>query len=320
MLKIVFFLLGCLNLNAEEISSILKVPTSKKINEIVSPIKETSENYSSKDQVEKNGDKYFKKINCSTNGSFEENYKKSWEFIGKTLKDYEEEFSSPEDKQITAEDVDEFETYADINYGAWLDCRLTKLMKVLRTLPGRNPSRNYKLCKCPTSNESTPSLINCGAKEPIINALTTFEYSSISSWSMSGIYQKINGALRSDEHDKVCQVVPIAREIMNGLEKLPSYKGVVYRGGSLPLKVEQEHQIGNVVEYTGFTSTTNDLKIANHFKNNGWLFIMNLNKSCHDIQSVSQGESEILCPPGIRFKVTNRDDSKREIFLVEVAH
>ncbi len=264
----------------------------------------------------KSGDKYFSKFSCPVINSFEDDYKRSWQFVGQTLDEYVEEFGSFKEKEISSEEINEFLSIPSDTLGFWIDCRYAKTLEKLRKL-----SREYQSCTCPVSNYAEPILIHCGTNEQITAPLTRHEYMSIGAWTMSGVYQRINSALRSNDRSRICDVAPIAKEIMNGLEKLPSFKGTVYRGSSLPLKVEQEHQIGNIVEYTGLTSTTVDLDIANHFKDDsGWLFVITLKNLCKDIQSISRGEGEILCPPGIRFKVIDRDNSERIMYLEEVGN
>lgn len=320
MTKILLIAFTILNLHAEEVLKVPSVPTSKEINENLSSPKQTCDScLNEKKKEQKNSDKYFERFNCKATGTFEEEYLKNWQLLGKTLEEYKQEFMMAEgDGEITSkkEIADAFDMIGDV--GFWWDCRRPKMLSSFKKFSNDFPDRNFETCTCPISKENI--LVNCGAKKnkTISAAITVFEKISIELWSMSGIYQKINAALRNDNYQKICEMMPVAKEIMNGMAKLPGYNRTVFRGGGLPLAIDKKHLPGEIVEYAGFTSTSTDIEVANKFKGTGWLFTIDLKKSCHDIQSLSQGEAEILCPPGIKFKVLDRDDVKKEMHLEEV--
>lgn len=68
-------------------------------------------------------------------------------------------------------------------------------------------------------------------------------------------YKSMNRHLWSD---KTGELDSAAEVIRSGLSKMPNHRGVTYRRTDLPADVLSQHQIGNVVEYKAFTSTSYD--------------------------------------------------------------
>jgi hypothetical protein len=99
-----------------------------------------------------------------------------------------------------------------------------------------------------------------------------------------------------------------------GLDKLPNWGGLVYRGMGLPdNQIKQEYQKGKTVTYSTFTSTTDEPKTAKNFAADnttggkvGIFFTIKVTKG-KDITMFSEvkSESEILLPPGATFTVDN---------------
>lgn len=174
----------------------------------------------------------------------------------------------------------------------------------------------YASCRCSSVLTPETTEMYCSQNKKPALFLSRHELDAISIWSDSGAYQNINGPLRSQEKGKICPILPLVVEIEKGLLRLPTYRGTVYRGSSLPGSVLDAHRPGKTVTYSGFTSTTTDPSTAHFFGD--WFFVIHVSQSCHNIQSVTQGESEILCLPGTQFRVDSRDDTSHTITMTEV--
>lgn len=114
-------------------------------------------------------------------------------------------------------------------------------------------------------------------------------------------YRDVNASLRQDPALPKYQNY---RDVLNSaLAKIKKYKGDVERGTTLPLEVFAQHQIGAVVTYPAFTSTSTT---------KGWSGAQRYvikSKTGHFVDPISthQGENEVIFPAGTKFKILNME-------------
>ena len=298
-------------LYANESLLIPVIPSASEIDKNLSPLKGGCEQCI--DNKTSFFDKhYFDKFNCHISDNAEDSFKKAVLAAGLTKEKYAEMKVLEEDKNPSMKELEEIKSLLKSENGILTKCSLPKTLQSLR----KNIS-GFKFCDCGKTNTG---FVYCPRDKAPTIYLKDNEEMALELWTSSN-YWNINGALRSKNKDSVCEMAPLVIEIMQGLAKTPSYVGTVYRGTGMPKDFEDQHQVGKIVEYSGLTSTALDEAIAKHFAGDqGWLLKINLKSACHDIQFLSQGESEILCPPGIRFKVIRKDESTKEMVLEEVVN
>jgi hypothetical protein len=140
-------------------------------------------------------------------------------------------------------------------------------------------------------------------------------------------YQKINPILFGKDQTELKRYYNLFSSVVSTMEMFPSYKGMVNRGTSLPEAVLAEHhKIGNVVCYSGFTSTAVHVAadLGDHPRNSFLaekcaqrLYIKYEDNGAVpgkliDSGSAAKGENEVLFEPGACFridKVTPRTDT-----------
>lgn len=112
-------------------------------------------------------------------------------------------------------------------------------------------------------------------------------------------YSYINRYLRSMSSELI-EYLPIIQSISSGIVKLTGYKGKVWRGLQLnePQEFLKEHQIGSLVTYRSFTSTSNQP---------GWNWPGNIQ---YEIESrtgkvLKTSEQEVLFLPNSSFRITD---------------
>jgi hypothetical protein len=95
---------------------------------------------------------------------------------------------------------------------------------------------------------------------------------------------------------------------MQGMKKLPAFRGTVFRGYPNKAEVVQEYRLGRPVQWGAFTSTTTDFEGAKGFTDmaSGAIFEITVLDG-RDIQAYSffPRENEILLSPSHRFIVTS---------------
>ncbi|MGK5089321.1 hypothetical protein WDW86_17355 [Bdellovibrionota bacterium FG-2] len=72
-------------------------------------------------------------------------------------------------------------------------------------------------------------------------------------------YRWINSALRNETKIPRYEVLKV-KGLIDGLQKLPDYRGEVYRCDSLPDTVFSQHIAGSILLYAAFTSTGRESK------------------------------------------------------------
>ena len=123
-------------------------------------------------------------------------------------------------------------------------------------------------------------------------------------------YTTLNSALRNREKDpKTYEDVHDAIDILNsGLSKLPDYltmgdpPNFVRRGANLPADVLAEHQVGSIVNYAAFTSTSRNSGFGSRHT------FQIISKHGKNIEKISSAtfEAEVLFRSDTRFKVLSR--------------
>jgi predicted ABC-type ATPase len=110
---------------------------------------------------------------------------------------------------------------------------------------------------------------------------------------------------------------------MKGLSKLPDYAGNVFRGMTIARDEVQNYQVGQVLEYRSFKSSSRDESVSQEFITKelakdekrgggkvGVLFVMQLVEKAKDVSMFSNApnqESEVLMLPGTRFRINSID-------------
>lgn len=146
-----------------------------------------------------------------------------------------------------------------------------------------------------------------------ICGLSAAEVYAVRDYSGSG-YVALNNALRGNTPDK--EKYSAYRDVLNqALRKMKSYKGQVIRGSNLPPEVREQHQVGSVISYPGFTSTS--LKAGFSGQD---IFVIQ-SKSGHYIAplAMAKDEQEVLFAADTQFKVISvtQDAGGRNRFVME---
>lgn len=134
--------------------------------------------------------------------------------------------------------------------------------------------------------------------------LTHEEMESVNDYTSSN-YRKINKELRNPPPSEETQIK--IDNINNAIDKLPKFKGELYRGMSLPSNIDkllEEWQKGNAIKMDSFTSTSIDNKVSKSF-GDFQIKLISKGKNGADISSLSglEEEKEVLFKSGTNFKV-----------------
>lgn len=126
--------------------------------------------------------------------------------------------------------------------------------------------------------------------------MTAAELVMLKNYSDSG-YSCLNGYLR--QKTKIPEMDHIVGVLNAGLNKLPSYQGIVKRGATLPQNIRDQHKVGETVTYDAYTSTST----VGGFGGSDIFYIYSstgkpiMGMSSHD------GEYEVLFKSGAKFKI-----------------
>lgn len=113
--------------------------------------------------------------------------------------------------------------------------------------------------------------------------------------------------------------------ILSALRKLPNHKGIVFRGNKTPEIVAKEYTTGREIFWSGFTSTTTDVNVAEQFAGpKGVVFRIKVNSGrMISMFSALGRENEVLLPPNAGLIVSeemhNEPDGQQFVDLVEKA-
>jgi hypothetical protein len=141
--------------------------------------------------------------------------------------------------------------------------------------------------------------------------MTQNEITALMMYSMSA-YRKLNVALRDQDTVMLEQFRIYIKTLNSALDKIKNFEGFVKRGAGTNRERFDDHQVGAVITYPSYTSTS----IGNGF--GGVARYVIYSKTCKYIApfSVATAEEEVLCKPGTRFKVVYREDKKTIIHLM----
>jgi ribosomal protein L21E len=145
--------------------------------------------------------------------------------------------------------------------------------------------------------------------------LTEAEFSALYEYSRTAGAQEINSLLWRGKglSPKLTQFKEM---IASALGRLPDYSGMVTRAAPIPKSALTDYEVGKVVEFKGFTSTSAGTA-WNRFKGDHFTIYGAKGKKISDFAAVA-GEEEILFLPGTHFKVLSREAEGDHLDLVLV--
>lgn len=154
-----------------------------------------------------------------------------------------------------------------------------------------------------------------------IKNIPTEDLVAIKSYT-GAMFQYINETLRTKNPVDLKDIEPIVKCAESGLNQLPSYKGIAYRGVNfnyLP-KVLENYQKGKIVTEEAFTSSSIEKNTS--FVNKDTMIII-YSKKGKDVSFLSSAahEKEILFKTGSKFMIESvqmNKDGKREIVMREI--
>ncbi|WP_434581723.1 ADP-ribosyltransferase [Carbonactinospora thermoautotrophica] len=117
-------------------------------------------------------------------------------------------------------------------------------------------------------------------------------------------YQEINEPLRTGDMDRLAELTPEIRDVVSGLDKLPDYKGTVYRGVQIdPGDLNDflnRYEPGATIREPAFPSSDKERPFPGNVQ-----FVIE-SRHGKDISFLQQHE-EVVFPPGTKFKVKTRE-------------
>jgi hypothetical protein len=130
----------------------------------------------------------------------------------------------------------------------------------------------------------------------------------------------VNSALRRLDYAQLEELDAFIRLVTHGLFKLPSFRGVVYRGANLSSETIAQYIPGTIVFEHAFVSTTADP--ARRFPGNTTFVIASINGRDVSMLTDAPEEQEVVFFTGTRFKVLAAEHDAREddwyIYLAEI--
>ncbi len=134
--------------------------------------------------------------------------------------------------------------------------------------------------------------------------LTIGEAAALHSYTAQG-YRILNEALRQGGI-RAEEVRDYKAAVEAALRKIRPYDGTVKRGVELPSYRLAQHEVGNIVTYPGFTSTSvgDDFEKKQHY-----FYIKSKTGRYVGFHSAYGDEWEVLFAPGTKFKVLSREDA-----------
>jgi len=138
-----------------------------------------------------------------------------------------------------------------------------------------------------------------GMTDPELTGVYAYTTES-SRWS----YHRVNPGLRSKDPAQVADVRDYRDTVNAALDRLPDHVGTVRRGTVLPDDVLAAHQVGEIVTYKAFTSTST----GHGFSKPHRFTISSKRGKLIERYSGHEVENEVLFRAGTRFKVLERED------------
>ncbi|WP_410668489.1 putative T7SS-secreted protein [Amycolatopsis sp. cmx-4-68] len=118
-------------------------------------------------------------------------------------------------------------------------------------------------------------------------------------------HQDLNQALWHDDAAALGTMDPEIREMVSGLNKLPSYEGEVFRGievGDMDAFLDR-YEVGNVVKEPAFTSSDTTVPYSGNVQ---MTIESTTGRDISWLKDPSVGQQEVLFPPGSHFEVLER--------------
>ena len=146
-----------------------------------------------------------------------------------------------------------------------------------------------------------------------LGRLPTDEYNSIRLYT-GNAYDEINSFLRGTEPELGFRRTPeelgqISDNISTGLDRLPPYEGVTYRGTNLPDHILDDITPGGRYSDPAFSSTSESTSVAQQFRGDGNSMFHIDGNSGRDIQHISvydKTEAEVLFDKAHEFTVVDK--------------
>jgi len=170
-------------------------------------------------------------------------------------------------------------------------------------------------------NEYAKEVESVKMSKPELKDIPTEDLVAIKGYS-SKDYQILNSALRNADETELKRLEPYIKVAESGLDQLPHYKGVVYRGvdfNKYP-QVLESYKKGEVITEAGFASSSATKKAS--FKKDTLMIIES--ETGKDISFLSNypNQKEILFKPDTKFKVldvgVDEKTGQRRILLREI--
>lgn len=195
----------------------------------------------------------------------------------------------------------------------------TQATYLYHPLMGKNTFEDYKRSKFrdPVKKQKHDKEQKHMVDDAAINTLSNTELNSVNVYSTEA-HKKINPSLRdgiiaADDSPKKLDENKLAytQTMVSGMNKLPPYKGQVYRHSSLFAGYNEVNQVGATVSDMAFMSTTYLATSLKALFGSDILEII-VSKSGRFIKPLSKAadEDEVLFKPGTRFKVTKRFEAE----------
>ncbi len=118
-------------------------------------------------------------------------------------------------------------------------------------------------------------------------------------WYCGSGYGSLNGALRSTDPAVIEKYKPFKDTLNAALKKLSPYEGYTTRGSQLPDSIRAQHTVGNVVNYSAFTSTS----LTHGFGGTDVFIIKSKTGRYVGSYSQSYSENEVLFASDTQFKI-----------------
>lgn len=139
------------------------------------------------------------------------------------------------------------------------------------------------------------------------------------------LYHSLNSVLREREPKVMAKLKPFLSYLMSGLSKLPPIKSTVFRGipNEAMETIQEKYRDGINIHWSGFTSTTNNIKKAKSFAQQGGIIFRIKILTGRSIKHYSAipSEDEVLLSPNIKLIVTSsvhkEDDGYHYVDLQE---
>lgn len=125
----------------------------------------------------------------------------------------------------------------------------------------------------------------------------------------------VNKALYANDQKTIEAYRPFIEMLSKALRKLPDHPGLVNRGVRFPDSVLKAHQVGAVVQYPAFTSTSaNQTGMFSGLDHR--LTIRSKHGKDISAGAALRAEREVLFLPGTRFRVTARNERTEGTFTI----